>query len=304
MSCTCFLTIFTPAYNRARTLSRTYESLCRQDCKEFIWLIVDDGSTDQTSELVHDWQNRENGFEIQYIYQENGGMHTAHNTAYENIDTELNVCIDSDDCLADGAVRKILLMWQNIKHKDYAGIIGLDADLEGRIIGKGFPDDMKETTLTGYYATGGKGDKKLVYRTDVIKKYPPYPVFTGEKYVALAYKYRLIDQDCKLAVLNEVLCNVEYQADGSSATMWKQYVNNPKGFAFWRKTCMQYPLSTKRLWIDCVHYVAESIIAGDKSYIKESPNRAMTIIAAPFGTLLSIYIKKRAKNLEKRTRHE
>lgn len=291
------LTVFTPAYNRVQTLPRTYESLVRQDCKDFIWLIVDDGSTDQTKELVQKWQIEDAGFEIRYIYKPNGGMHTAHNTAYENIDTELNVCIDSDDCLADGAVRKILLTWEKIKNKGYAGIIGLDADLEGRIIGKGFPDGLEETTLTGYYANGGWGDKKLVYRTDVIKKYPPYPVFPGEKYVALAYKYRLIDQDYKLAVLNDVLCNVEYQDDGSTATMWKQYVNNPKGFAFWRKICMQYPMSTKRLWTDCVHYVSESIIAGDKQYIKKSPKRFMTIIAIPFGILLSFYTKKKAKYL-------
>ena len=71
------LTIFTPAYNRAHTLSRTYESLCRQSCKDFIWLIVDDGSADNTVELVRDWQSRDNGFTIQYIYKENGGMHTA-----------------------------------------------------------------------------------------------------------------------------------------------------------------------------------------------------------------------------------
>lgn len=291
------ITVFTPAYNRAKTLPRTYSSLLKQDCKDFIWLIVDDGSSDETSELVKRWQQAENGFEIRYIYKKNEGMHTAHNTAYENIDTELNVCIDSDDCLADGAIRKILSKWKIVKQKNCAGIIGLDADLEGHIIGKDFPDGLKETTLTGYYAAGGRGDKKLVYRTDVIKNYPPYPVFPGEKYVALAYKYRLIDQDYKLAVLNEVLCNVEYQDDGSSATMWKQYVKNPKGFAFWRKICMQYPMSTKRLWIDCIHYVSESIIAGDKQYIKKSPKRVMTIIAIPFGIILSIYTKKKVKKL-------
>ena len=72
------LTIFTPTYNRAHTLPRTYESLCRQSCKEFIWLIVDDGSTDQTAELVRRWQDEDNGFPIPYLYTENGGMHTAH----------------------------------------------------------------------------------------------------------------------------------------------------------------------------------------------------------------------------------
>ena len=291
------LTVFTPAYNRAHTLPRTYKSLLDQDCKDFIWMIIDDGSTDHTEELVKEWQARDNGFKIQYIYKENGGMHTAHNTAYEHIDTELNVCIDSDDCLAEGAIMKIVSTWQKIKHSDYAGIVGLDADMKGNIIGKDFPEGLKETTLTGYYAAGGFGDKKLVYRTDVIKDYPPYPVVSGEKYVALAYKYRLIDQDYKLAVLNEVLCNVEYQDDGSSATMWKQYINNPKVFAFWRKICMKYPVSKKRFWVDCIHYVSESIISGNKCFIQESPKRAMTIISIPFGILLSIYTRKKVKNL-------
>lgn len=133
------LTIFTPAYNRAHTLPRTYESLCRQSCKDFLWLVVDDGSTDNTAELVHTWQSCDNGFEIQYIYKENGGMHTAHNTAYANIHTELNTCIDSDDTLADGAVEKILRKWSKVKERGYAGIVGLDADFDGNIIGKRLP---------------------------------------------------------------------------------------------------------------------------------------------------------------------
>lgn len=285
------LTVFTPAYNRAHTLPRTYKSLLKQSCKDFIWLIVDDGSQDDTARLVKNWQEKDNGFEIRYIYKENGGMHTAHNVAYEYIDTELNVCIDSDDCLADGAVEKILSKWENVREQGYAGIIGLDADLEGNLIGKGFPDGLVETTLTGYYAAGGAGDKKLVYRTDVIRQYPTYPVFEGERYVALAYKYRLIDQDYQLAVLDEVLCNVEYQADGSSNTMWKQYLKNPKGFAFWRKVCMQYPESKKRLVMDCIHYCSSSIIAGNKHFIAESPRKVLTALCVPFGWGLTQYIR-------------
>lgn len=286
-----FLTVFTPAYNRAHTLSRTYDSLKKQSNKDFVWLIVDDGSSDSTATLVKGWQKKEKEFEIQYIYKENGGMHTAHNVAYENIHTELNVCIDSDDCLANDAVDLIWNVWKKVKDKKYAGLIGLDADLEGNIIGKGFPKDLKETTLVGYYASGGSGDKKLVYRTDVINKYAPYPVFEGEKYVALAYKYRLIDQDYKLAVIPEILCNVEYQADGSSGTMWKQYLKNPKGFAFWRKICMQYPESKKRKIIDCIHYCSSSMIAGNKRYIKESPCRVLTVLCTPLGWVLTKGIK-------------
>lgn len=289
------LTIFTPAYNRAHTLPRTYQSLLAQDCKDFVWLIVDDGSTDETAELVTAWQGNDNGFEIRYIYKENGGMHTAHNVAYENIDTELNVCIDSDDAMSRGAVKKILKKWEQVKDKGYAGIIALDANMTtGEVIGNGFPDDMIETTLVGYYAGGGRGDKKLIYRTDVINQYPPYPVFEGERYVALAYKYRLIDQDYKLAVLDEVVCDVEYQADGSSGTMYKQYLKCPKGFAFWRKVCMQYPESSKRLFADCIHYVSSSIISHNRHFIRESPQKCLTVLAIPFGMLLTIIIKKKA----------
>lgn len=285
------LTVFTPAYNRAHTLPRTYASMRRQDCKDFIWLIVDDGSSDNTVELVKGWKQEKNDFEIRYIYKENGGMHTAHNMAYENIDTELNICIDSDDELADGAVRKILEKWEKVKNQGYAGIVGLDADMDtGNVIGTDFGSDVKDTTLTGFYSRGGLGDKKLVYRTDIINQYPPYPVFKGEKYVALAYKYRLIDQKYKLAVLNEVLCNVEYQQDGSSMNMLSQYYRNPRGFAFWRKVCMQYPESEKRVFFDCIHYVSSSIISRNKRFIRESPRKVLTIASIPFGVLLTFYI--------------
>ena len=289
------LTVFTPAYNRAHTLPRTYESLCNQKCKDFCWLIIDDGSTDDTEQLVKGWMEKDNGFEIQYIYKENGGMHTAHNMAYENITTELNVCVDSDDCMAEDGVAKILKKWDEVKDSGYAGIIGLDADMNGKIIGNSFPKSMKETTLMGYYAMGGAGDKKLVYRTDIIKKYPPYPVFEGEKYVALAYKYRLIDQDYKLAVLPQILCNVEYQEDGSSGTMWKQYLKNPKGFAFWRKICMRYPESRKRKIVDCIHYCSSSQIAKDKWYIRESPAKFMTFLCSPLGVVLTMMVKHKAR---------
>lgn len=289
------LTVFTPAYNRANTLPRTYESLCKQDCKDFVWLIVDDGSTDNTADLVESWQKKDNGFEIQYIYKENGGMHTAHNTAYENIFTELNVCIDSDDKMAPGAVSKIKSIWQKIRDKGYAGIVALDSDFSGNIIGKGFPRDMVDTTLGGYYAAGGAGDKKLIYRTDVINSVPPYPVFPGERYVGLVYKYTLIDQKYKLFVLDEVVCEVEYQVDGSTGTMWKQYLKNPQGFAFLRKVSMQYPISKKRLIQDCIHYCSSSQIARNKHYIQESPRKLLTVLCTPLGWLLTVVVRNKAK---------
>lgn len=292
------LTIFTPAYNRAHTLVRTYESLCRQTCKDFEWLVIDDGSTDNTHEFVNCWIN-ENKIPIRYIRQENQGMHGAHNTAYRNISTELNTCIDSDDFMPDEAVERIIRFWKEHGSDNYAGIVGLDQTEDGKIIGYPFPESLKETTLQGYYAKGGSGDKKLVYRTDVIKRYPEYPLFEGERYVGLAYKYMLIDQDYTLLTLNEPLVTVEYQADGSSYNMYNQYWRNPKGFSFFRKTEMVYAPTFRRRFISCIHYVASSIIAQNGKFLLESPKKGLTLLAMPIGFVWYLRIRAKVKNKAK-----
>lgn len=289
------LTVFTPAYNRAHTLGRTYESLCRQTSMDFEWLVIDDGSTDNTSELVKGWIT-EGIIPIRYIYQENQGMHGAHNTAYRNIHTELNTCIDSDDYMPDNAVERIIDFWQKNKEEKYAGIIGLDIDEAGNVIGKGFPEGLRETTLRGYYEElNGAGDKKQVYRTDVVLKYPEFPIFEGEKYVGLTYKYHCIDEDYKLLVLNEPLAVVEYQNDGSTRGMWKQYWNNPKGFAFYRKYEMVHTRSVKRKFMENIHYVSHSIRSNNKKFLKESPLPFLTFLCIIPGSLLYLWNKYNVK---------
>lgn len=289
------LTIFTPAYNRAHTIERTYRSLCRQTCKDFEWLVIDDGSTDNTKVLIEKWCS-EADFPIRYIYQENQGMHGAHNTAYRNIHTELNTCIDSDDYMPDDAVETIISFWDKNRSEKYAGFIGLDCREDGSIIGSKFNDTLKETTLMGFYSSGGSGDKKLVYRTEIIRKYPEYPLFEGERYVGLAYKYMLIDKDYMMLTLNKPLVIVEYQADGSSNSMYRQYWNNPRGFAFYRKTEMIVTPSLKRKFISNIHYVSSSIIARNRLFIKESPLKLMTILSIIPGILLYAIIRYKVKN--------
>lgn len=307
------LTVFTPAYNRAHTLKRTYESLCRQSSKDFQWLIVDDGSIDNTRDSVKSWMidinessKKITGFckqcpwlKITYIYQINRGMHSAHNTAYANIDTELNICIDSDDFMPDDAVEKIVDFWarQPKEVKDtHAGIIGLDVNMKsGKVIGECFPESLMSTTLSGYYFAGHRGDKKLVYRTDIIKSTPEYPIFEGERYVGLNYKYRLIDERYKLLVLNEPLVIVDYQEDGSSSSMFRLYWNNPRGWSFYRKFEMTHSDSLKRKFKVCIHYVSSSIISKNKRFISESPCKLLTILAIPFGCLLYKKIKQNVK---------
>ena len=292
------LTIFTPAYNRAHTIGRTYESLLNQTCKDFEWLVVDDGSSDNTRQLIEGWI-RENKIPIRYVYQENQGMHGAHNGAYRNIKTELNTCIDSDDYMPEDAVEKIVTFWKKHGSDKYAGIIGLDQTEDGKIIGTEFPADMKETTLQGFYAQGGKGDKKMVYRTDIINRYPEYPLFEGERYVSLSYKYILIDQDYKLLVLNEPLVTVEYQLDGSSYNMYRQYWRNPKGFSFFRKIGLVYSATARRRFMCAIHYVASSIIQKNPRFIAESPRKLMTLLATPIGAMWYLRIRQKVKSNSK-----
>ena len=287
------LTVFTPTYNRAYVLKQCYDSLCRQTCKDFVWLIVDDGSSDNTKEIVEKWMANDNGFEIRYVYKQNGGMHTAHNKAYELIDTELNVCIDSDDYMTDNAVEIIINEWNKNKSEDLAGLIGLDAFENGKIIGDNFPEDLYSTTLYDFYhKLKRSGDKKIVYRTDLSKLYP-YPVFKGEKYVGLAYKYHKLDEKYKLKTVNKVLCIVEYMEDGSSKNMLNQYRKNPRGFAFYRIENMKNPNASFIYKLkENIHYISSSFISKNKNYIKESPCKFLTIVSIPMGYLLYKYIMK------------
>lgn len=289
-----FLTVFTPAYNRGYTLPRTYESMKQQKNTDFIWLIVDDGSSDNTAELVRQWQAEKNDFVIQYVYKENGGMHTAHNTAYAMIDTELNTCVDSDDALAPNAVQLIYDAWQKVKDKGYAGLLALDAEFNGKLIGKGFPEGLTETTLYGYYKNGGAGDKKLILRTDVVRQYPSYPTFEGERFVALGSLYHMIDRDYLLSVLDEVVCLVEYMPDSSTNNMIRQYYRNPNGFRYSRLVELGSPLSMKRKLKVYCHYAAESILAG-KSILRDAPNKLFGLLSIPVGAVLALYIRCRCR---------
>ncbi len=283
------LTVFTPTYNRAYILPQLYQSLIKQTNPNFIWLIVDDGSSDETKTLVKKWI-KEGILHITYIYQENQGMHGGHNTAYKNIDTELNVCIDSDDFMPDDAVETILNFWKKNKSDKVAGIVGLDVDKTGQVIGTKMPEQIKTSTLTDlYHKYGVKGDKKLVLRTEVVKKYPPYPLFEGERFVPLGYLYSLIDQNYELLILNKPLCVVEYMDDGSTRNIFKQYRNNPKGFAFSRIQRMKSPYNTKDLIKNTIHYISHSLFSKNRQFIKQSPRKLLTVMLIPFGIMLYFY---------------
>lgn len=286
------LTIFTPAYNRAHTIGRTYESLCRQTCKDFEWLVIDDGSTDNTGEMAKQWMTVDNGFKIRYVYKENGGLHTGYNKAIELMDTELCVCIDSDDWMPDDAVEKIINKWEKDKSTDVGGIMGLDFFEDGKPIGGYFEGNIHTLKMiemrTKYHHYG---DVKVVHRTELLKKLPPMPSFPGEKNFNPIYLFYEIDEFYPLLLLNDNICFVEYQPDGMSNNMIWQYVNSPRSFSELRKQMMRrhdVPMGLK--FRNAIHYVSSQIMIRNPRWLSESPNKILTFFAAPFGALLYLII--------------
>lgn len=284
------LTIFTPTYNRAHTLERLYRSLCSQTCQDFEWLVVDDGSTDNTAKLIRTFIE-EDLISIQYVYKENGGLYTGYNTAYETIETELNVCIDSDDAMPADAVEIILRSWKEHGADRYAGLIGLDCYMDsGQPIGGAFPEEMKECYLLDLYTKRiHRGDTKQVMRTDLMKKVAPMEGFPGEKNFNPIYMLLQVCDDFPLIAVNQPLCLVEYQQEDSmSRNIWRQYLDSPRSFAKMRKLEMTLKRGTPFNRFRCaIHYVAESILASDRGWFQNSPRIKVTTLALPFGILLS-----------------
>lgn len=292
------LTVFTPAYNRADLLPRCYESMKRQTNKNFIWMIIDDGSTDNTRELVANWMEKTSDFQIVYRYKENGGLHTTYNEAIAHIDTELCVCIDSDDFMPDDAVEKILSFWEKNGSDQVAGIVGLDFDLEGHVIGDPLPDQTTVNLidlLVGRYPIK-HGDRTNVVRTELYKRFAPMETFPGEKNFNPHYMHLQISMEYDFLVLNENLRFVEYQPGGMSNSMYQQYRSSPKSFAKTRLLYLSFPdTGFKFRFRQCVHYVSSSIIGKNHLFLRESPAKALTVLALPFGAALSVLIYFKTK---------
>ena len=288
------ITVFTPTYNRAFCLHLLYESLLRQTNSDFHWLIIDDGSADNTRELVAQWE-KEQKISMQYVYQVNKGMVEAHNTAHYLMDTELCVCIDSDDYMPDDAIEKILSLWKQHGYPESAGMIGLDAFENGKIVGTMLPDVLECKFSELYVKHKISGDKKFVHNRSVFNQYLPYPHFENEKFPDTSYLYLFIEQKHKLLVFNEVFCIVEYQPDGLSMNLFNQYLKNPKSFAFYRIAKMQYALNYKDRFRNAIHYVSSSIMARNRKFLADNPFKITTLAALPFGIALYLYLTNTKK---------
>ena len=238
------ITIFTPTYNRAYILPRLYNSLKNQTCKDFEWIIVDDGSTDNTQEIIKEYQKEQKQFPIYYIKQNNNGKHAAINRGVKEAKGEMFFIVDSDDALPVNAIKEIEQVSLSVKEKPiFAGVGGLKADIKNNKVlangGKLQNIDCSMIDIRQKY--GIKGDMAEVFKTEILKQYP-FPVFEGEKFVNEAVIWNKIAEKHILRYVPEVLYLCEYLSDGLTKNIRKKCRNNPKGTICWLKGILNSPL--------------------------------------------------------------
>lgn len=283
------ITVFTPTYNRANKLPALYESLRRQTYTDFQWLIVDDGSTDNTEQVVGAWIN-ESIIKIKYYKQPNGGKMRAHNTGAKLCDTKYFVCVDSDDYLTDDAIE---VMERAIPEVDG------DNSKIGLLLRKYLTDEDNKyydcgsrfITLHDLYASGFCGETTLLFKTSILRKYP-FPVIDGEKFVTEGSAYDLIDQNYKYLFISKAVTICEYNPDGYTLNLLRLYRNNPCGY-------VNYYYQAWQLYGNKVakqHAYMFTFFIKDRKTRKEYRNKDFDIRTKIFGYLRylkKIYITKR-----------
>lgn len=237
------MTILTPTYNRGYILKKAFDSLCRQSDLDFEWIVVDDGSVDDTENLVKSWMKEKIPFSLRYFKQENGGKHRALNKGILEAKYEYILILDSDDHLTDDAVAKVHYWVKTIEGKDdFAGVSGLRGwiNRDGPIGGSGNGSEYIDAKNTERRKYNLSGDKAEVYKTEILKKYP-FPEFEGEKFLSEHVVWDSIAKDgYKLRWFNDVIYKCEYLEDGlTKTTSYKLQLNSFKGFTLSTKIRME-----------------------------------------------------------------
>ena len=229
------LTIFTPTYNRAYILPELYNSLKNQTCRMFEWLIVDDGSSDNTEELVSQWKKESNDFPVRYYKKDNGGKCSAINYGLDLAQGELFVVIDSDDTVTSDAVQKIIDLEATITDKDKFCAVSFNlGHSENSTPNKIFDDEYKDAILLERYSDFD-GERAIAFYTDIHRNYK-YPVFSGEKFITEAVVWNRMAKDGYLVRFsNDIICIYEYRDDGLTKAGNSIFINNPHGYGLWLK---------------------------------------------------------------------
>ena len=292
-------TVFTATYNRAHTLHRVYTSLAQQTFTDFEWLVVDDGSTDNTSQLIKAWK-KEASFPIRYIQQDNSGKHVAFNRGVALAEGELLLVLDSDDACVPNALKQFKYHWDNIDDQErpqFSGVTSLCEDQDGKLVGDPFPQDIMDSdSLELRYRYKVQGEKWGFHRTDILCRYP-FPEDLKQTYVpediiwnkiARKYKTRFVNEKLRIYWI-EGASLVHNQDPGKNAVGGRlqhcEALNNDIKF---------FRYAPMRLLLSALHYSRFSFHSGTKMYaqsgaLKNNVAKILWLVMLPIGYL--VYLK-------------
>ena len=283
------ITVLTPTFNREGVLRSLWDSLQKQTVKDFEWLVVDDGSTDGTKNLITQLQEKSD-FPIRYIYKSNGGKHTALNVGIQTICSELTFIVDSDDCVTDDAIESILKIHKKYRaQNNICGYAFLRAFPDGKVNGKKFDVDEKIGSYIDVRVNGDDtgADKAEVFKTHCLKEFP-FPEYPNEKFlgedlvwVRMARKYEMVH-------INKAIYVGNYLEDGLTNNRRKHNIASPIGCMHRAEEFMESDLKTRYRIKGGLQYIVYGRFAGVEvvDLIRKSRHKILATVCIPGGLLL------------------
>ncbi len=266
------LTVFTPVYNREKLIKRLYDSLLKQRFKDFEWLIIDDGSTDKTAEVIKNII-QEKKLDIKYYYKKNGGKHTAYNLGIEKAIGELFVIVDSDDIVLENGFSEIIKKWDSLENRNkLLGISGIDLTSDFEVIGGKYPEDCflcSHLEMREIYKV--KGDKTEIFRTNLLKGIF-FPIFENEKFLTEAILFEPLYKKYRTYFINIPLIIRDYQKNGLSDNSLKLRTGNPIGAMEYYKQNIRLCVTKRKRIKSKINYYRFSQHAKINFNIKEKIN--------------------------------
>lgn len=284
------ITIFTPTFNRAYVLEKAYNSLLKQKNKNFIWMIVDDGSTDDTEQIVNSWKKQDK-IKIEYYKIKNGGKANAYNYAIDKTKTDYFLfALDSDDIIVDDGIS--ILNEHINKYNDY-NIIAFINDVSNKKNKSYNYDKLNDNSyfeaLNEHYI-----DVETVnlFKTSYLKQYK-FPVIEGEKFFTEAYIY--YQMTCPVKWTRVILEKATYLNDGLTTNTAKLFVNHPKSWYLYNKLRLEKAKNTKYIIKYTIYLISFGLLSKSKHIISDSKYKLLTIALFPMGVIGKIYLNMKAR---------
>lgn len=294
------ISIITPSYNRAYKLNDAYESLKKQSCKDFEWIIVDDGSSDNTKEIVNEFI-KENKIKIIYKYKKNGGKHTAVNEGVKLSNGKYVLILDSDDTLLENAIELIKQYWNKYDdNKKIACLSFIKIFPNNKTIGKEYNEkEIVSNHIDFRYNKDLLGDMCEVFKTEILKKYP-FPIFKGERFLSEAIIWNTIAFDYDTAYINKPIYVADYLDDGLSKNFFKLVYKNPNGARLNSNMFLNKKFKLKIRLKNAILYDGYSIVSKIKlkNIIGESNNKLLSLLFLVPGYIYYHFLKYKNKKLQ------